>query len=768
MLSLTAPLRKLSVLGLTLGALVLLLTVAPIATSAAAAPPSNDNFADATVISLPFTDTQDTSDTSIETGERGPMPGGLPDVGKTVWYRYTASGTGHYYIDLAGFSNRVFNIYLGTTGVDVSSIFFNLMFFGQSSSSIFDLTAGQTVYIQVGGEVGAGGPAAGSFTIHMSRLYSIGTQTVLRRDGEIVPPSGGSISCESGCQYAQGETMVLLATPRPSQAFDGWDGCDSVSGRRCSATMNSDKDITANFAVIPLVVDDAGDGGDNAPGDGDCATSADVCTLRAAIQESHALALGGSSAGLIDFAIGSGQARIQPTSALPPVSSPWLMIDGRSQGGPGYDGHPLIEINGSHVGGQSNGLSIEADRADIIGLDINGWGGAGIYANGNGLRVTDSYLGTNPTGTSAVPNQFGISLYGPCSHVYGPLISCGASAATIGGTEPGDSNLISGNSGAGIVTNFGGHSKIQGNYIGTAADGSGPLGNGGPGIDMKTVGGNQFPDFPSPGSNLLAGNVIAFNGQQGVRVVDGLLDDAVPPLSDETAQVNITQNSIHDNVGLGLDLGLDGATANDPGDVDVGANGLQNYPTPDADWLDEHSAAWSGTLDSNPATNYRVELFESNSCDPSGFGEGQNFVGSTQVTTNNSGFAPIHLTNLPDLPVGHVVTATATATAIGKGETSEFSPCQTVRSVPVPPTTRIAEMHVDSTRQLARFRFRSSGVTGRRHYECRLDRTPFVRCRSPKTYRDLDVGWHIFKVRAEDSTGNVDASAASRRFKIRP
>src|SRR4051812_21769471 len=50
----------------------------------------------------------------------------------------------------------------------------------------------------------------------------------------------------------------------------------------------------ANFTVNAV-----GDAGDDDPGDGECRTAADVCTLRAALEESNAL----TSADVIDFAL---------------------------------------------------------------------------------------------------------------------------------------------------------------------------------------------------------------------------------------------------------------------------------------------------------------------------------------------------------------------------------------------------------------------------------------------------------------------------------
>ena len=63
-------------------------------------------------------------------------------------------------------------------------------------------------------------------------------------------------------------------------------------------------------------------------------------------------------------------------------------------------------------------------------------------------------------------------------------------------------------------------------------------------------------------------NTIANNGGDGVTVV-----------SNGATGNRIEKNSIHDNVGLGIDLGDDGVTANDNDDSDSGPNNLQNYPT---------------------------------------------------------------------------------------------------------------------------------------------------------------------------------------------
>ena len=70
-----------------------------------------------------------------------------------------------------------------------------------------------------------------------------------------------------------------------------------------------------------------------------------------------------------------------------------------------------------------------------------------------------------------------------------------------------------------------------------------------------------------------------------------------------------------------------------------------------------------------------VQLFASGSCDATGFGEGQTFVGQVLVTTDATGLGKFTTSLTPQLAAGQRVTATATAP---DGSTSEFSHCRTV------------------------------------------------------------------------------------------
>ena len=92
--------------------------------------------------------------------------------------------------------------------------------------------------------------------------------------------------------------------------------------------------------------------------------------------------------------------------------------------------------------------------------------------------------------------------------------------------------------------------------------------------------------------------------------------------------------------------------------------------------------------------------------------------------------------------------------------------------VPVPsldtsaPNTRLLGGPARRTRaRRASFRFASTeaGAT----FRCKLDRKRWTTCRSPKRYRKLKPGRHVFRVRATDAAGNVDRTPATRKWRIR-
>jgi len=135
----------------------------------------------------------------------------------------------------------------------------------------------------------------------------------------------------------------------------------------------------------------------------------------------------------------------------------------------------------------------------------------------------------------------------------------------------------------------------------------------------------------------------------------------------------ISANSIFNNGALGIVLGTNGAvTPNDAGDVDTGPNNLQNFPVLTSVNFSPGNVKVSGSLNSTKsALSYKLEFFANKVADNNGYGEGQTYLGSTTVTTNNSTGNATFTVTLPTMTkYGDVITSTATDPS---GNTSEFS-----------------------------------------------------------------------------------------------
>jgi hypothetical protein len=294
--------------------------------------------------------------------------------------------------------------------------------------------------------------------------------------------------------------------------------------------------------------------------------------------------------------------------------------------------------------------------ANVVG---NATGGNVISGNGTaGVRIVDNgtsnnliqsnLIGLDAAGTLARPNVG-----------EGVILDCPAAATgnRIGGV--GFTNVISGNGSVGIrITNGMTGTLVVANVIGRDPANSVAIPNGSGGVRIQASSGNTIGGVGANEGNVIAGN----SGSDGVAVVGA------------TATGNaILGNSIFSNAGLGIDLGDDGLTWNDAGDVDAGPNNLQNFPVLSAAMTNSLGtvANFAGSL-SGPAivATYRVEFFASAAADPTGFGEGQRYLGFTNVTTNAAGNAIIGVTLATGLTAGEYVTATATDPA---NNTSEFS-----------------------------------------------------------------------------------------------
>ncbi len=360
-------------------------------------------------------------------------------------------------------------------------------------------------------------------------------------------------------------------------------------------------------------------------------------SLRAAIDQANTT----PGADLIDFTAGLGTINVGSSTGQPlPVITEEVTIDG---------GSARVELNGAAAGAAAHGLAIFAPRVTVRGLVINRFSLNGVLIQADNCIIQGNFIGTDAAGTAALANaEAGVLING-----LGNLI---------GGTAITARNVISGNGGFGIEMNSvqASNNTIQGNFIGTDMSGTTPVGNNRGGVRTLGSAMNNTIGGTVPG----AANIIANNAGSGVNIFGGL-NNAV------------LGNSIFSNGVLGIDLSDDGVvTPNDMCDGDGGANNLQNFPVLTSATSGGGNTNIVGTLNSTPVTNFRIEFFSSAACDPSGNGEGQTFIGFTNVSTPAAVCdVAINVNFAIAVPVGNVITATATDPS---NNTSEFSRCRTV------------------------------------------------------------------------------------------
>ena len=164
------------------------------------------------------------------------------------------------------------------------------------------------------------------------------------------------------------------------------------------------------------------------------------------------------------------------------------------------------------------------------------------------------------------------------------------------------------------------------------------------------------------GNNNITNNQIKNNGENGVVVHESIGN-------------TIRSNEIFENGALGIDLNADGVTNNDNGDGDAGANDSQNAPFIIRAVPSVSATNVEGSFNSTPNSTFTLDFYLNQTCDPAGFGEGQQLLGSSEIVTNANGNAQLGTELSQVLPSGSFLTATATN---GDGSTSEFSECTIV------------------------------------------------------------------------------------------
>lgn len=281
--------------------------------------------------------------------------------------------------------------------------------------------------------------------------------------------------------------------------------------------------------------------------------------------------------------------------------------------------------------------------------------GSQVLLSGDHNTVLGNWIGTDHTGTVALGGSVSAG------------VEISGSSNTVG--APGAGNVISGHgwSGGGgqvgVRLSGGSGNVVQSNRIGTDISGTRPLPNR-RGVEIAMY---SFLDLARDsrigGAEAGAGNVIAHNAGDAVIVNSS---GGVGPTG-----VTVSRNAIYANGELGVNLGTSfysypaSVTPNDAGDVDTGANNLQNFPVLSSAVDNGVTTTVSGTIDMASPASATIEIFSNAALDPSGFGEGESFAASTTPSPTGA-FVAL----LPPGLAGRYLTATATDAG---GNTSEFS-----------------------------------------------------------------------------------------------
>ncbi len=263
-----------------------------------------------------------------------------------------------------------------------------------------------------------------------------------------------------------------------------------------------------------LIVNSAADRADTDRKDGRCDTGERVgdkaeCTLRAAIAEANEARLPSR----ITFEIPSDPT-IVVDGQLPAIAGR-AVLDGTSQPG-GW-----VELDGRSADG--DGLRLLGSQSTVRGFVIGGFPGTGIVLGGRGRHeVVGNRIGTSRGGLTAAPNGIGIRV------MEGATATIGGTGLSANGCSA-DCNLISGNTGSGILIKGGSDHRITGNLVGLALDGATALPNA-IGIEVRAkrvqVGDDTRATGTSPG-NVVSGNtetqVHLGAGSDGARVEGNLI-----------------------------------------------------------------------------------------------------------------------------------------------------------------------------------------------------------------------------------------------------
>lgn len=329
-----------------------------------------------------------------------------------------------------------------------------------------------------------------------------------------------------------------------------------------------------------------------------------------------------------------------------------------------------LQIKGNYMGLGSDGITV--DQFESLGIQLTS--GADNATIG-GPAATDGNMFVDNNGGSILASDVsGLGIYAnrlyhnkqyrittPSYFSFGTITLLGVNNSQIGSSTPGRTNFIAGSWGTSIYIGDSESSNsssivIEANTLGYSPDGLSAFTNRDTAI--RVAGSAEYIQILSNTIHNSSSLPQPSGSSNGIEV------------SEDANNVSITQNSIYDNSGVGINLNSYG---NDDLDIDSGPNDGLNYP----EWYSQQESGGDTIVDFTadlPAGDYRVEFYSNTVADPSGRGEGEVYLGYTNISSagspNNFSHTLTGVTGITNLSL--------TATEIdggspnGFGATSEF------------------------------------------------------------------------------------------------
>ncbi len=406
---------------------------------------------------------------------------------------------------------------------------------------------------------------------------------------------------------------------------------------------------------------------------------------------------------------------------------------------------PLGDAN--YFAGSSEAIATEEGesfiaRGNSFGI---GPGGAKLTRPGTAVFALDQSVSPPSIEQNLIlAGSIGIEQRGGVGHLTGNEVS-GGSIGIYAKGEPGGgliaSNSIEGASENGILVE-GPDNEVRANSV---------LESGEAGIEFRNPPGIAMTGGLIGGGTGEKENVIIGSGGPAIEIVEAALEPG--------SATEIARNRGILNGGPFIALVAD-------------ANGGIVPPPISA----AHQSSASGTA--TPGATVRV--FSKNETDP---GELHGFLAEAEA--DGSGNWKVTYSTVA---VGALITATQTASGAtsqlagpiaaaadpsnggggGNGGGGQACPAGSscgppVTPAPVPDTKIVKGPPKKTSKTTVTFKFKST--LGGSSFECKLDKGKFKKCRSPKTYKKLKPGKHVFQVRAAKG-GVGDPTPAKRKFTV--